>query len=146
VSHAAVKTALSLSLGKFNSRAKDIQRIAMVSDGLTSDATEMGDLKAPPTRDGTCGYRSGITGADGKLTADWRGLFERYSDRFRSVPIPGSTSAGSVTILYSENIAAGLRSFPASTHAALQQVTRSVFSIRRRGIDMTKTEDEGADS
>jgi len=64
VSHAAVKTALSLSLGKFNSRAKDTERVAMVSDGLTSEATEMGGLKAPPTTDGMCGYRSDITGAD----------------------------------------------------------------------------------
>jgi hypothetical protein len=31
---------------------------------------------------GELSYRSGITGGDGKLTADWRGLFERYSDRF----------------------------------------------------------------
>lgn len=83
MSHAAVKTALSLSLGKFISSPKNIERVAMVSDGLTSEATEMGDLnEAPHTRDGTCGYRSGITGADGKLTAHWRGLFERYSDRF----------------------------------------------------------------
>jgi hypothetical protein len=27
-------------------------------------------------------YRSGITGADGALSAEWRGLFDRYSDRF----------------------------------------------------------------
>jgi len=27
-------------------------------------------------------YRGGITGGDGKLTSDWRSLFERYSDRF----------------------------------------------------------------
>jgi predicted TIM-barrel fold metal-dependent hydrolase len=27
-------------------------------------------------------YRGGITGGDGKLTSDWRGLFDRYSDRF----------------------------------------------------------------
>jgi hypothetical protein len=31
---------------------------------------------------GELSYRSGIIGGDGKLTADWRGLFERYSDRF----------------------------------------------------------------
>ena len=31
---------------------------------------------------GELSYRSGITGGDGKLTAEWRGLFERYSDRF----------------------------------------------------------------
>jgi len=31
---------------------------------------------------GELSYRSGITGGDGKLTTDWRGLFERYSDRF----------------------------------------------------------------
>ena len=45
MSHAAVKTALSLSLGKFNSGTKDIKRVTMVSDGLTSEATEMGDLE-----------------------------------------------------------------------------------------------------
>jgi hypothetical protein len=27
-------------------------------------------------------YRGGISGGDGKLTSDWRSLFERYSDRF----------------------------------------------------------------
>ena len=27
-------------------------------------------------------YRSGITGEDGKLTPEWRGLFEKYPDRF----------------------------------------------------------------
>ena len=31
---------------------------------------------------GELSYRGGITGADGKLTSDWRKLFERHSDRF----------------------------------------------------------------
>jgi Amidohydrolase len=31
---------------------------------------------------GELSYRGGITGGDGKLTRDWRELFERYSDRF----------------------------------------------------------------
>lgn len=31
---------------------------------------------------GELSYRSGITDRDGKLTSDWRGLFERYPDRF----------------------------------------------------------------
>ena len=31
---------------------------------------------------GELSYRSGITGGDGKLTSDWRSLFEGYSDRF----------------------------------------------------------------
>ena len=31
---------------------------------------------------GELSYRGGISGGDGKLTSDWRGLFERYSDRF----------------------------------------------------------------
>jgi predicted TIM-barrel fold metal-dependent hydrolase len=31
---------------------------------------------------GELSYRGGITGGDGKLTSDWRSLFERYSDRF----------------------------------------------------------------
>jgi hypothetical protein len=31
---------------------------------------------------GELSYRGGITGGDGKLTADWRALFERHSDRF----------------------------------------------------------------
>jgi hypothetical protein len=31
---------------------------------------------------GELSYRGGITGGDGKLTSDWRGLFDRYSDRF----------------------------------------------------------------
>jgi hypothetical protein len=31
---------------------------------------------------GELSYRGGITGGDGKLTEDWRGLLERHSDRF----------------------------------------------------------------
>jgi hypothetical protein len=31
---------------------------------------------------GRISYRGGISGGDGKLTSDWRGLFDRYSDRF----------------------------------------------------------------
>jgi len=31
---------------------------------------------------GELSYRGGITGGDGKLTSDWRSLFERYPDRF----------------------------------------------------------------
>ncbi|HYC16842.1 MAG TPA: amidohydrolase family protein [Pseudolabrys sp.] len=31
---------------------------------------------------GELSYRSGITGGDGKLSAEWRDLFDRYSDRF----------------------------------------------------------------
>jgi hypothetical protein len=31
---------------------------------------------------GELSYRSGITENDGKLTAEWRALFERHSDRF----------------------------------------------------------------
>ena len=31
---------------------------------------------------GELSYRSGITGSDGKLSAEWRALFERHSDRF----------------------------------------------------------------
>jgi len=31
---------------------------------------------------GELSYRGGITGGDGKLTDDWRDLFNRYSDRF----------------------------------------------------------------
>jgi hypothetical protein len=31
---------------------------------------------------GELSYRSGITDKDGKLTADWRGLFEKHPDRF----------------------------------------------------------------
>ena len=31
---------------------------------------------------GELSYRNGITGADGKLSTEWRSLFDRYSDRF----------------------------------------------------------------
>jgi hypothetical protein len=31
---------------------------------------------------GELSYRSGITDGAGKLTAEWRGLFERFPDRF----------------------------------------------------------------
>jgi hypothetical protein len=35
-----------------------------------------------PALRGELSYRSGITGGDGKLTPEWRRLFEKYSDRF----------------------------------------------------------------
>lgn len=31
---------------------------------------------------GELSYRNDITGADGKLSTEWRSLFDRYSDRF----------------------------------------------------------------
>jgi predicted TIM-barrel fold metal-dependent hydrolase len=35
-----------------------------------------------PKLSGELSYRSGIVDGSGKLTAEWRGLFERYPDRF----------------------------------------------------------------
>src|SRR5262249_31939849 len=46
VSHGAVKTALSLRSGKPNPGAKNIKRVTMVSDGLTSALRQWG----PPAR------------------------------------------------------------------------------------------------
>lgn len=49
--------------------------------GLGSDrVSEM--LTKYPKLWGELSYRSGITGAGGKLTPEWRAMFERYPDRF----------------------------------------------------------------
>ena len=49
--------------------------------GLASDrVAEM--LSKYPRLWGELSYRSGITDGSGQLTAEWRGLFERYPDRF----------------------------------------------------------------
>ncbi len=39
-------------------------------------------LEKHPALMGELSYRSGITGGDGKLSAEWRELFARHSDRF----------------------------------------------------------------
>jgi predicted TIM-barrel fold metal-dependent hydrolase len=39
-------------------------------------------LEKHPALMGELSYRSGITGGDGKLAAEWRDLFARHSDRF----------------------------------------------------------------
>jgi len=39
-------------------------------------------LETYPGLWGELSYRSGITTGDGALTAEWRALFARYSDRF----------------------------------------------------------------
>ena len=49
--------------------------------GLATDrVAEM--LSKYPRLSGELSYRSGITDGSGRLTAEWRGLFERYPDRF----------------------------------------------------------------
>ncbi len=59
---------------------------------------------------GELSYRSGITEGGGKLTPEWRALFERYPDRFCSVRTPGCRSAGRATAKSWPAIAPGWRS------------------------------------
>ncbi len=62
-----------------NPRAKIIW--AHTGFGLASDRVSAMLTKYPQLW-GELSYRSGITGAGGKLTPEWRALFERYPDRF----------------------------------------------------------------
>ena len=66
-------------LMRHNPRARIIW--AHTGFGLASDrVAEM--LSKYPKLWGELSYRSGITDGSGQLTAEWRGLFERYPDRF----------------------------------------------------------------
>jgi len=70
--------AVEILMGQ-NPRAKIIW--AHTGFGLASDrVSDM--LTKYPQLWGELSYRSGITGAGGKLTPEWRALFERYPDRF----------------------------------------------------------------
>jgi Amidohydrolase len=58
-------------------------RIIWAHTGFSLEPERVGALLAKyPELWGELSYRSGITGAGGQLTAEWRGLFEKYPDRF----------------------------------------------------------------
>lgn len=59
-------------------------RIIWAHTGFSTSPARVAELldKHKDALWGELSYRSGITGGDGKLTAEWRSLFERYSDRF----------------------------------------------------------------
>lgn len=62
-----------------NPRAK----IIWAHTGFSLSPTRVATLLATyPQLWGELSYRSGITGEGGKLTPEWRGLFEKYPDRF----------------------------------------------------------------
>ena len=66
-------------LYRHNPKAKVIW--AHTGFGLAPERVEA-LLKKHPDLWGEMSYRSGITGPDGQLTAEWRDLFTRYPDRF----------------------------------------------------------------
>jgi hypothetical protein len=66
-------------LMKHNPRARIIW--AHTGFGLAGDRVSAMLAKYPKLW-GELSYRSGIVDGSGKLTAEWRGLFERYPDRF----------------------------------------------------------------
>jgi hypothetical protein len=109
----------------------------MAHTGFSVAPARVGELlnQHKDTLWGELSYRGGITGGDGKLTSDWRDLFERYSDRF----LLGSDTwinerwFGYDTIF--RNIAAGLRSFPPSRRAASPAEMHSVYSRSARASD-----------
>jgi len=58
-------------------------RIIWAHTGFGLSATRVATMLATyPQLWGELSYRSGITGEGGKLTPEWRGLFEKYPDRF----------------------------------------------------------------
>jgi len=66
-------------LMRHNSRAK----IIWAHTGFSLATSRVAAMLATyPNLWGELSYRSGITGAGGELTPEWRGLFEKYPDRF----------------------------------------------------------------
>jgi hypothetical protein len=66
-------------LHNHNPRAK----IIWAHTGFATAPARVGELlEKYPALVGELSYRSGITTADGKLSAEWRDLFARHSDRF----------------------------------------------------------------
>jgi hypothetical protein len=59
-------------------------RIIWAHTGFSADPKRVAELLDQHKNAlwGELSYRGGITGHDGKLTPEWRSLFERYSDRF----------------------------------------------------------------
>ncbi|MFZ5690781.1 MAG: amidohydrolase family protein [Pseudomonadota bacterium] len=77
--HAHCDEEALLILFSHNPKAK----IIWAHTGFSTDAARVAQLLATyPNLWGELSYRSGITGKDGKLTEEWRGLFSAHSDRF----------------------------------------------------------------
>lgn len=59
-------------------------RIIWAHTGFSTAPKRVAELldRHPNALWGELSYRGGVTGSDGKLTAEWRDLFARYSDRF----------------------------------------------------------------
>ncbi len=58
-------------------------KIIWAHTGFGTPAEKLeGYFERYPALRGELSYRSGITGGDGRLTPEWRRLFEKYSDRF----------------------------------------------------------------
>jgi hypothetical protein len=77
--HAHCDEEALLILFSHNPKAK----IIWAHTGFSTPPARIEELfAAHPALWGELSYRSGITDKDGKLTADWRGLFSRHSERF----------------------------------------------------------------
>lgn len=59
-------------------------RIIWAHTGFSTGTARVAELldRHPNALWGELSYRAGVTGSDGKLTAEWRDLFGRHSDRF----------------------------------------------------------------
>ena len=77
--HAHCDEEALLILFSHNPKAK----IIWAHTGFTTAPSRVAELMTTyPALWGELSYRSGITERDGKLTAEWRGLFARFPDRF----------------------------------------------------------------
>jgi hypothetical protein len=76
--HAHCDEEALLTLFGHNARAK----IIWAHTGFSTPPQRVAELIDKHALWGELSYRSGITDGSGKLTADWRALFEKHSDRF----------------------------------------------------------------
>lgn len=78
--HAHCDEEALLILFKHNPKA----RIIWAHTGFSTPTKRVAELleQHPNALWGELSYRSGITGGDGKLSADWKALFDKHSDRF----------------------------------------------------------------
>ena len=103
-------------LMRHNPRARIIW--AHTGFGLSTDrVAEM--LSKYPKLWGELSYRGGIVDGSGKLTAEWRALFERFPTASCSAPTPGSTSAGRATATSWPGYRAWLAQLPPKTAAQI---------------------------
>ena len=91
--------------------------------GLSTDRVAAMLAKYPKLW-GELSYRSGITDGGGKLTAEWRGLFERYPDRFLLGSDTWVASAGRATVKSWPAIAPGSRNCRQRSRRRSRMATR----------------------